>query len=681
TTVYLDAVFGDRTGWAALAIGRNPYRTDGGAYRHRGWQELHYSWPEQRDDLAAMINIPDADAYGCPVLRHSPRRIEGNATLPTVLWADLDHPTIDQALLDKLEPLIVNSGSDDHLHAYIRLEHPTDIGRWKQLQITLRDRLGGDDKIATNDLLRLPGTSNQKPTLDGLPAATVTISNTGGRTWTADELADLLGITPDAITTPSARQGPAPAAEPVTPGFYPRWLDDDFEDLAEPPDRSAAFMTLINSCSSAGLTEGQTITRMSNWRPGIDKYGPRLADEVHRAWGKRSGRALHPIAEPALTFKTAANDTGSYEATQDLDAAHDDPEPETTEPSSWAPIDLGPIMEQIEAGTLERPEHTIGQVDGAARLFPLGRVSGIHGDSTAGKTWTACLCSVQQLAAGHAVIFIDFEDNEIGIAERLIQLGADPQAVSERFFYLNPANGFDLPALAEVTQLIEEHHPTLVIIDSTGEALAIEGLNENDSKDFAPWITRFPRRIARLGPAVLLLDHMAKAENGDGLWPVGSQRKRAAINGTQYLQKTVAPFSRTVAGHSLLRCAKDRLGHYATRQDVAELHIVPAGGRIHASLKAVTIAIPGNFRPTILMERTSRYLEAHPNEADRSQRQVRERVPGTEKTIIRALDQLIAEGYAASRSGTGRTIIYDSIKPFRDPSIANTTHDSESGGK
>src|SRR5690606_3665542 len=95
--------------------------------------------------------------------------------------------------------------------------------------------------------------------------------------------------------------------------------------------------------------------------------------------------------------------------------------------------------------------------------------------------------------------------------------------------------------------LVAAVDPALVVVDSTGEALSLEGANPNADEDIAAWFREVPKRIARSGPAVLLLDHMPKSSDSD-LWPIGSQRKRAAIDGAQYLQEVVTSFSREKAG-------------------------------------------------------------------------------------------------------------------------------------
>lgn len=139
----------------------------------------------------------------------------------------------------------------------------------------------------------------------------------------------------------------------------------------------------------------------------------------------------------------------------------------------------------------------------------------------------------------------------------------------------------------------------------------MDGAKPDDDDDTARWFRRLPTAIAKLGPAVVVLDHVVKADDG-GLWPIGSQRKRAAISGAQYMQTVVRPFARDRAGAAKLVCAKDRHGNYRPGQKVAELTVTPTGTGVYLALNAPAErddAAPKALRPTTLMERASLVLE------------------------------------------------------------------------
>src|SRR5690606_18873801 len=78
--------------------------------------------------------------------------------------------------------------------------------------------------------------------------------------------------------------------------------------------------------------------------------------------------------------------------------------------------------------------------------------------------------------------------------------------------------------------------------------------------------------LARTGAAVVTIDHVGH-EQKDPLRAAGSFRKMAAINGAAYLVEMVREMGRGRSGMTKLTCAKDRGGHYARGQVVAELTI------------------------------------------------------------------------------------------------------------
>lgn len=352
---------------------------------------------------------------------------------------------------------------------------------------------------------------------------------------------------------------------------------------------------------------------------------------------------------------------------EDLDPWADDVEAADALPaSSWRPVTLGDVIDGLRAGTLTRPKPTIGHIQGGGCLFYPGRVNGLAGESNAGKTWTALAACAQELAAGNAVIYVDLEDDAAGIVGRLLDLGADPDAIRDRFGYINPVERFDVAAREDLAAVIDALRPTAVVIDSTGEALALHGANPNADEDVATWFRVMPRWIADRGPGVLVLDHVTKADDA-GLWPIGSQRKRAAITGAQYMQRVVRPFAKGAAGHAKLVCAKDRSGNYRAGQHVADLNVSPTGNGVHVELIAAVEreqTSAGTFRPTGFMERISRAVEASPEPLTFNG--ICERVTGKRTHLRAAVDALTAEGFLSARPGPRSGVLHSSVKPFRE---------------
>ncbi|MGY1712525.1 AAA family ATPase [Geodermatophilus sp. SYSU D00758] len=332
---------------------------------------------------------------------------------------------------------------------------------------------------------------------------------------------------------------------------------------------------------------------------------------------------------------------------------------------TWRPVDLADIVAGVLSGQITRHEPTIGARDDGAGLFYAGKVNGIAGPSGSGKSWTALLVTTQQLTAGHPVVYVDLEDDAAGVVGRLLDLGAAPEAITGRFIYVHPDESYGSAAAYRLVAIVNERQPALVVIDSTGESMALDGAKPNDDDDTARWFRRLPTAIANLGPAVVVLDHVVKADDG-GLWPIGSQRKRAAISGAQYMQTTVRPFAKDTAGAARLVCAKDRHGNYRPGQKVAELTVAPTEDGVHLTLRAPTEATqqPQDvFRPTGLMEKVSRALEGV--DEPLSFRGIDDRVQGKQQHIAQALDVLVAEGHVQRTAGPRNAKLHTLVRPYR----------------
>lgn len=338
----------------------------------------------------------------------------------------------------------------------------------------------------------------------------------------------------------------------------------------------------------------------------------------------------------------------------------------STAGKSWQPIELAAVVAGLQAGTLQRPSPTVGRLSDGSHWLYAARTNGLAGESGCGKTWTALQAVATELQSGNAVFFIDLEDDHIGVVSRLLSMGVDPRLVADpnRFVYIHPDELFT-HGEPYVEALLDGLRPTLVVIDSTGESMALEGCDPNSDDAVARWFQRIATRIARRGPAVLLIDHLPKA-NAGAPSPIGSQRKRAALSGVQFIQevKKGMSFAKGHAGEAVLTCTKDRSGHFVTGQVAAKLIVNPTGTMLDGSGCDVSMvpADPTTWAPTKHMADVSTFLASAAGPHSTSD--ICTAVTGKRETLIKALGVLVTSGYVDLTAGHGGAKLYTLVSPY-----------------
>jgi hypothetical protein len=322
-------------------------------------------------------------------------------------------------------------------------------------------------------------------------------------------------------------------------------------------------------------------------------------------------------------------------------------------PSSWQPVDLGPVVAGLEAGEVVGPVPTLlERTDGAALLYP-GVITALQGEPEACKGWIMLLAAAQVLPEG-AVLYLDFEDTAASIVERLLALGVKPGAIVERFAYVRPSAPF---AARELQTLLEARPYALAVIDGVGEAYTLLGLDPTSNSDAAKFLMALPRPIADSGAAVVEIDHVSKAKDANHRYPIGAQHKLAGVTAAFSVEAVERP-SRSAPGKAKVRVQKDRPGHVRSRavgKVIAVAHIVPddGGKRVTVTLEPPGAASGADepFRPTCLMGRVSAFLELEPGAGSKA---IREGVHGKDKYVDAALQCLIDEGFVERRPGEGK---------------------------
>lgn len=325
---------------------------------------------------------------------------------------------------------------------------------------------------------------------------------------------------------------------------------------------------------------------------------------------------------------------------------------------TWDWIDLAHVLD----GDWDPPVPALlARNDGTALLYP-GKVHSLAGEPGGGKSWIALAAVAETINAGGTALYIDYEDSPDAFATRLLALGLTPAQISTQVTYVRPTG----PLTVTDEQRLAAMQFTLVVIDSAGESLAVEGESPNDDDAVARWFRLLPRPLAHNGAAVLVIDHVTKNADTRGLWAIGSQRKMAALDGAAYaLEVRVAP-TKEQTGYMSIICAKDRHGTHQRGRVVAQVEVT-AGTDVNVILTAPD----PNAMPTTHMERVSEWLEQH---GPASSNQVNDNVTGKKDVILKALRSLEELGHVRNLK-VGQTFQWHFVSAF-DPAaeaFANVT--------
>jgi KaiC/GvpD/RAD55 family RecA-like ATPase len=234
-------------------------------------------------------------------------------------------------------------------------------------------------------------------------------------------------------------------------------------------------------------------------------------------------------------------------------------------------------------GNTERPRALYGAFGGGVPLIYPDGVHWLQGESESGKSWVALAVLLDVLRAGRLGIFVDHEDSEERVFERLAQLGATDDEFG-RLVYLN---GHDVSHVDVVTHLASGERPyALLVVDGVTAALSAAGLSGRNEQELTAWADQLLRQT----PAAVVVDHVVKDTENRGGMAIGSQAKKSVVTGTSFEVICTEKFARGIDGVIELRMQKDKKGSVR-----AELQ-----GRKHIRLKfisdantgAVTLSVP-----------------------------------------------------------------------------------------
>jgi hypothetical protein len=239
---------------------------------------------------------------------------------------------------------------------------------------------------------------------------------------------------------------------------------------------------------------------------------------------------------------------------------------EEPEPTSWVPVDL---TDALKGNDIEPPIY-LARSDGLC-MFYAGRVHSLNGESESLKSWAALLACKQAIDKGDDVLYIDYEDDARGIVTRLRALGLRPEEILGHFVYIRPDEPLrtrhdeGTVGAVDLLAVLKSRRFALAVVDGVTEAMTTEGLDLISNADIATWMRRLPRRIARTGAAVAVIDHLPKDRTNQGRGGVGGQHKLSGLDGASYKFTLLkyffrAPGSEPVEGRAFITVEKDRPG-------------------------------------------------------------------------------------------------------------------------
>lgn len=283
---HLQYIFARTRGYVSLALlDRNK---PGSAPR-----ETFFHWPDQQDELIAAVdvarNLEGVEVFYCPYPMKTPERLGANSSILRVVHTDVDSGLTAQHKKELISWgfRLVRSGSDGNYHVYGRLSRAVSLEQHRGILEALRAKLSGDNKIADNDLLRVPETTNWKnlhpdPAKRNNEPLPVKVEVEGKRQIDVDGLVAWLGAKQVVV-----RSRIKEAWDKVDVSE----IDSDLLKLARMSvtracevfgNRHQAVWAITRDLARAGLTPDQIHTLMDDFPAALDKADDERGYKVHR---------------------------------------------------------------------------------------------------------------------------------------------------------------------------------------------------------------------------------------------------------------------------------------------------------------------------------------------------------------------------------------------------------------
>jgi AAA domain len=244
------------------------------------------------------------------------------------------------------------------------------------------------------------------------------------------------------------------------------------------------------------------------------------------------------------------------------------------------------------------------------------------------------------------VLFVVAEDTP-GMGQRARAWRARHEHLGNVHWLLQRVPLLENDAIDELCDIVAEVAPALVVVDTLAKCMV--GVEESSTREMGLAVDALDRLRAVTNSCVCVVHHGGK-DASRGMR--GSNVLLAAADTTVECKRTREGVTAVVT--------KQRNG-----QDGQRIHfrLDPEGDSVVLVETESGTVVVDAFRPTVLMERVSRYLEAT---SEATMRSIRSAVPGKNEYLDLAGKSLVDEGYVATTSGPRGATLHTSVKPFRD---------------
>lgn len=333
-------------------------------------------------------------------------------------------------------------------------------------------------------------------------------------------------------------------------------------------------------------------------------------------------------------------------------------------------------LEEVELG---RPAASLlRRTDGEALLYR-DRVNELHGEPEAGKGYIIGAAVGELILKGTAVLYLDFDQDPVGVLERIKAAGVPPERLREHLYLhciseplplrrVDGVRAWTEAAAGCLDRLAATPGLAMTVLDGVNAAMSMLGLEPNSAADCADFMRLlvFPFRSAA---GVLLADHTVKDPERRGRFALGSIQKSAALDGASFSVRVLEQPAPGKVGRLRLVVAKDRPGAVRAISRRVAGEDVAADVEINGTVDPPNVRIdpPGDasaFAPTYLMERVSRLLEA--SDEALSLRAIRDGVQGKGAYVDQAVRALVERGHLVREHGPRGAVLHRLARPFRE---------------